>query len=61
MAKAFYTKEMLLSYVPADQVQGQKPASWWIPRIHDVCLFWGTYIHGYGNYTQMKEDPTLSF
>ena len=48
--KGFCSREILLSFVPLDMIQGQKPAPWWNPRIHDVDLFYGTFVHGYGNY-----------
>ena len=51
MVRAYQTRDVLFSIIPMDQVNGQKPAPWWNPRIHDYDLFYGTYVHGYGNYS----------
>ena len=50
----------LLNFMSSANFYGQRPSAWWTRR-HDIDLIRGTQKHGYANYTNMRNDPTLSF
>lgn len=50
----------LLNFMSSANFYGQRPSAWWTRR-HDIDLIRGTHNHGYANYTQMRNDPNLSF
>ena len=50
----------LLNFMSSANFYGQRPSAWWTRR-HDIDLIRGTHKHGYANYTNMRNDPTLSF
>jgi F/Y-rich N-terminus/F/Y rich C-terminus len=50
----------LLNFMSSANFYGQRPSAWWTRR-HDIDLIRGTHKHGYANYTQMRNDPSLSF
>ena len=57
---AYKRWDNLLNFLPVSAFYGQRPSAWWTRR-HDIDLIIGTYKYGYANYTQMRNDPKLSF
>ncbi|CAI2387839.1 unnamed protein product [Moneuplotes crassus] len=57
---AYQRWDNLLNFLPVSAFYGQRPSAWWTRR-HDIDLIIGTYKYGYANYTQMRNDTSLSF
>lgn len=58
--RMYLNNDNLLNFIPNEQLQGMRPCPWWTRR-NDIDLILGTHKYGYGSYSQMREDPNISF